>query len=87
MDPSIVEPEPSTGVAIEDVLVDGDGRVTITNPRVAERLKLVAETKRRKPAPTPNTNCSICNTVKGCGPVNKECSPNTVSNCGCRKLE
>jgi hypothetical protein len=87
MNPTMAEQEPFTGLAIEDLLLDGDGRITIANPRVAERLKLAAKTKHREPATAPNTNCAVCNTVKGCGPLNKQCSPNTVSNCGCPKLE
>ena len=76
-----------TEFIVEDIGLDGEGRVAITDPRVAERLRLTLAAKPRKPAPKPNTNCNICNTVEGCGPLNETCSPNTVPNCGCRKLE
>jgi hypothetical protein len=68
--------------------VDREGRVIITNPRIAGRLHAAAVTKRPKPEPAPNTNCAGCNTLKGCGPLNKKCNPtNTVPNCGCAKIE
>jgi hypothetical protein len=84
MDLTTIGPEQFTGVTVEDLLLDREGRITLTNTMVAERLKLVAKLERQKPRPAPNTNCSVCNTVKGCGPVNRQCTPNTVSNCGCR---
>ena len=59
--------------AIQDVNVDPEGRITITNPRIAERLHVAAAAK---PKPQPNINCGGCNTVKGCGPLNN------APNCG-----
>jgi len=72
-----------TGLSVEDISVDRRGRVAVTNPRVAERLKAVAQQRKRPKPKAPNTNCGLCNTVKGCGPTNATCHPNTVSNCGC----
>jgi hypothetical protein len=79
----MTQPGPSAEFAVQDISVDREGRVTITNPRIAGRLHAAAKTP--KPKPTPNTNCSGCNTVEGCGGENLICKPqNTVSNCGCK---
>jgi hypothetical protein len=81
---AMTQPGPSAEFGIQDISVDGDGRVTIANPRIAGRLLAAAAvTKTPKGKPAPNTNCAFCNTVEGCGPVNKGCNPNTVANCGC----
>ena len=82
-DKTMAQQEPVPGVAIEDIGLDGEGRVALTNPQVAERLKILLAAKRPKPPPKPNTNCTGCNTVDGCGPSNSNCQPNTVANCGC----
>lgn len=86
MNSSTGQQEPVAGVAIEDIVLDGDGHVTIGNPRVAERLRFAQAAKDRKPTPKPNTNCGACNTTRGCGDYdpNGICKPNTTPNCGCR---
>jgi hypothetical protein len=88
MNLSITQREAVAGVVIADIALDGEGRIAITSRELAERIAVARAAKRREkaPKPTPNTNCSGCNTVKGCGPINEECNPNTVPNCGCRKL-
>jgi hypothetical protein len=58
----------------EDLSVDEEGRVTIADPELAERLRAVVG---RAPAGT-NTNCGGCNAVAGC-------QTNIVRGCG-RKL-
>jgi hypothetical protein len=85
----MAEQEILTGLMVEDIGLDGEGRVAVQNPQIAERIRLAlaVERQRPKPSPKPNTNCGVCNTVEGCGPLNETCSPNTVPNCGCRKLE
>ena len=83
MNSSMVQQEPFNGIAIEDLGLDGDGRVTIANPLVAEHLKSALAAKRRKPTPKPNVNCSGCNTTQGCGTTDMICKPNTTPNCGC----
>jgi hypothetical protein len=55
------------GIVLEDIALDGEGRVAITNPAVAERLKVLAA-ERQKPADKPNVNCGFCNTAKKCSP-------------------
>jgi hypothetical protein len=74
-------------VAVEDIGLDQAGRVAVMKPE-AERLLAARRRKQLTRPPIPNTNCQeVCNTASGCGPINKKCNPNTVSNCGCRKLE
>ena len=86
MNPPRAQQEPVPAVAIEDIGLDGEGRVAITNPQVAERLKVAVGSRRREPTSAPNTNCAGCNTTKGCGPLNTKCNPNTVSSCGAKSL-
>jgi hypothetical protein len=82
----MTHPGPSVDFAVQDINVDREGRVIITNPRIARHLNAAAKTPKAKPAP--NTNCNGCNTVAGCGVTNEECHPqNTVPNCGCAKIE
>jgi hypothetical protein len=80
---SMTQPGP-TEFAVQDINVDREGRVTITNPRIDGRVYAAA----KRPKPKPNTNCVRCNTVKGCGgDPNLICEPNnTVQNCGCTKI-
>jgi hypothetical protein len=88
MNSSTGQQEPFTGIAIEDIILDGNGHVTIGNPQVAERLRVGLAAKRQKSGPKgppkPNTNCNGCNTTTGCGGDNMICKPNTKPNCGCR---
>jgi hypothetical protein len=77
----MVEPEPSAEFAVQDLSLDRDGRVRITNAAMAGRLHAAAVTP--KPKPKPNTNCKGCNNVKGCGGSNVDCTPNTAPQCGC----
>jgi hypothetical protein len=84
-------PSPIARLVADDLRLDGEGRVAITNPAVAAQLIVAAAVKRRpvrrRPAKEgPNANCGYCNTVDGCSPENLRCNPNTVANCGCRKL-
>jgi hypothetical protein len=79
---------PSTEFAVQDISVDREGRITITNPRIVGRLHAAAAVKTPKVKELPNSNCNGCNTSKGCGPTNDKCGPaNTVPNCGCTKIE
>jgi hypothetical protein len=71
---------------IEEIGLDAEGRVAVTNPEIAARLRRTSAAVRGKPAPAPNTNCETCNTAKGCDGTNDVCHPNTVPNCGCRKI-
>jgi hypothetical protein len=77
----MTQQEPLAGLALEDIALDGEGRVAITNPAVAERLKVLAA-QRRKGKEAPNTNCGLCNSVKGCQ-QNTGC--NSVAGCGSKK--
>ena len=85
MNPSMAQRELVAQGDGAEIGLDADGRIAVTSTQLAERLAA----RRRKPKPTypPNGNCSGCNTVRGCGPVNEECNPNTVPNCGCRKVQ
>ena len=81
----MTQPGPSAEFGIQDISVDGEGRIIITNPRIAGRLHAAAAVRKGgpRPKPSPNTNCATCNTVQGCGPLNESCTPNVVANCGC----
>ena len=57
-------------------------RSAITNPRVAEHLKIALATRRRSgPLDKPNTNCG-CNVVAHCG----DTIVNAVERCGAKVL-
>ena len=56
--------------SVDDLGIDNNGRLILTNPQLAGALKAV---ERRKPSPLPNTNCYGCNTAWGCGEVNVDC--------------
>jgi hypothetical protein len=72
----------SAGFAVQDISVDRDGRVSITNPWMASRLHAAVAIKTPAREAT-NTNCNGCNTVKGCGETtNSTCPVNTVNRCG-----
>lgn len=73
---------PSADLAVHDISVDREGRVSITNPWIAERLQAAAGVKRPVREAAPNTNCGGCNVVEGCSPSNSSCPTNTVKNCG-----
>ena len=83
----MTEPRPWAGFAVQDINVDQDGRVSITNPWIAGRLHAAAAVKRPVPKEPSNSNCNGCNTVKGCGPQNSVCPINTVKDCGGTKIE
>jgi hypothetical protein len=71
--------------AVQDINVDREGRVSITNPRIGGRVYAAAKKSKPKPPPGPNTNCKGCNAVPGCGTTNEQCGPtNTKPNCGCK---
>jgi hypothetical protein len=57
-----------------DLSVDEEGRVTIADPEIAERLRAVVG---RAPREGVNTNCGGCNAVAGC-------MTNIVRGCGRR---
>lgn len=59
------------GLSPEDIGMDEQGRIIITNPQVAERLRAAAARAKPKPKNGPNTNCH------GCTPQN------VTPNCGC----
>jgi hypothetical protein len=84
----MTEPGPSAGFAVQDISVDRDGRVSITNPWIAGRLHSAAAIKRPAREEPENGNCSGCNTVKGCGPTNNTtCPVNTTPHCGVTKID
>jgi hypothetical protein len=67
-------------LTLEQLSVDEEGRVTVADPEIAERLRAVVT---RKPVPT-NGNCSGCtNTVRGCGGTTT--TTNIVKGCGSTK--
>jgi hypothetical protein len=74
---------------VQDISLDRDGRISITDPRITGRLH--AAVKRPKPPKAPtapdNANCNGCNTVDGCAPHNFSCSTNSVKGCGGTKIE
>jgi hypothetical protein len=74
---------PPAELSVQDISVDREGRVTITNPRIGGRVYATAK-RPKPPQMPPNSNCQ-CNTVKGCAPINEKCFPpsNTTPNCGC----
>lgn len=63
------------GLPIDRISVDSEGRVVVTDPEVAERLKR-AEARRRRGM---NQSCPGANNVRGCG--NGE-TVNAVAGCG-----
>jgi hypothetical protein len=70
----MAQQESCAGLTAEDIYVDEQGRVIITNPEIAKWLRGVAAAPGK---PKPNTNCS------GCGATNaKNCKPNVVDGCG-----
>jgi hypothetical protein len=78
----MTQSDPSAEFAVQDICLDREGRVTITNPRIGGRLKaaVAANNPKPKPKPKPNTNCGSCNTVEGCGPPpNKSCRPQNTN--------
>ncbi len=70
--------------SVDDLSIDNNGRMIVTNPQLAGVLEAAKRVERDKPAPAPaptkpvvpNTNCNNCNTVAGCGPIN------SVKGCG-----
>jgi hypothetical protein len=48
------------GISLDSISVDEEGRVIVTDPQLAQRLRSVEAAQRR------NTN-NGCNTVRGCG--------------------
>jgi hypothetical protein len=81
----MVSSGPSNDFAVQDINVDREGRVTITNPGIAGRLHAAATKRRVREAP--NTNCQGCNAVAGCGESNSLCPVNTVKSCGGTKVK
>jgi hypothetical protein len=69
---------------MEDIGLDGESRVAITNPRVGENLKVALAIRRRSgPLDKPNTNCG-CNVVAHC----RDTVVNAVARCGAKaKME
>jgi hypothetical protein len=68
------------GLTLDDISVDEEGRVMITNPQIAERLRAAVPAAR----PRPNTNCGPqCNPA--CTPNTANCGCNNTPNCGCSR--
>jgi hypothetical protein len=81
MDQLMPQQEPVTPLMMEDIGLDGEGRVAIRNPHVTEGLRVkLAGRGGRGPSKeeAPNTNCLGCNTVENCGTI----VVNTVKGCG-----
>jgi hypothetical protein len=76
----MVDGEPYFNFSLEDVGIDGDGRLIFATRRgsVPSDGATVSEHRKKPPPPTPlpNTNCFFCNAAGGCDPVN------TVKGCG-----
>ena len=67
--------------SVDDLGIDNNGRLILTNPQLAGALEAAKRLERDKPAPPKpappvNTNCNGCNAVTGCGPTNN------VKGCG-----
>lgn len=63
--------------------VDAEGRVTIPNHEAVARWAVGLARDKPKPVPAPNTNCTDCNTVRGCGGHNIDCGTlNIAKGCG-----
>lgn len=84
----MVERDSRIDVAIDDIALDGAGRVAIANAHLAEQFAVTLARKPQRPKPKPNANCAtFCNTTKDCGgDPNINCSPNTKANCGCKLI-
>jgi hypothetical protein len=65
----MTQSQPFAGLSPQDISVDEEGRVVVTNPQVAERLRQAA-------AAAPGEGAAA--------PINNGCTVNTVKNCGCR---
>ena len=79
MDQLMQQQEPAR-LMMEDIGLDGEGRVAITNRHVTEhlRVKLAGRGPSNPKGDAPNTNCLGCNTVENCGTI----VVNTVKGCG-----
>jgi hypothetical protein len=78
---------PFAHLAVQDISVDGDGRVSITNPWIAGRLHAAAAIKRPARDEPSNGNCNGCNAVRGCGPsTNSSCPVNSLNTCSGREI-
>jgi hypothetical protein len=71
----MAQEDPLARISLEDLTVDEEGRVIITNPELAEQLRAAAQ-PRAKPAPN---NCPSNNVAGGC-PINTGSCP-TNTNC------
>jgi hypothetical protein len=73
---------PFPTLAVEDIGLDREGRVTITNLQITRRLHAATMTSKSKPKP--NTNCT-CNNSKDCGSKGNVtgCHTNSYPQCGC----
>jgi hypothetical protein len=63
--------EAVAGLAVEDVSVDEEGRVTINNPEIARKLEAVVRAPKPPVPPQNGTNCSP--NASACHPNLAEC--------------
>jgi hypothetical protein len=79
---------PVIGVVVDDISLDGEGRVAVTNPRLTMRLKTVSASKRVQQSRAVNGNCLGCNAVDKCGDIyvnQTRICPMTPSQCPGKK--
>lgn len=63
----MVQPGGLAGLSAEDITVDEEGRVVVTNPEVAEQLREAAAAGAGGAGGGTNSNCHGCNSAAGCG--------------------
>ena len=65
----VLLPKSVARLEVEDIRLDGEGRVAIANPQAAQGLEVVLAARRNKPKPRPkpNSNCFGCNATTFCG--------------------
>jgi hypothetical protein len=65
----VLLPKSVARLEVEDIQLDGEGRIAITDPQAVQGLKVVLAARRNKPKPRPkpNTNCFGCNATQFCG--------------------
>ena len=79
---------PATGVVVDDISLDDEGCVAVTNPRLTMRLKTVVASKRAQQSRAANGNCFGCNAVDKCGTIyvnETRICPMTPSQCPGKK--
>jgi hypothetical protein len=79
---------PLTSVVVDDISLDSEGRVAVTNPRLTMRLKTVSAAKQFQRSRAANGNCFGCNAVDKCGTIfvnETRICPMTPSQCPGKK--